>query len=75
MEDSRCGITCMHGSAMQSAKNDIAVDGKRRTLAPCPTKTPSPIHTKFGTIDYVVEGNISADFGNDRVVGGAPTWG
>ena len=47
-----------------------SVDGKHRNVAPCLTKTPAPIHTKFGTSDYVVEVNISADFGNDRVIGG-----
>ena len=52
-----------------------SVDGKHRTLAPCPTKTPSPIQTKFGTVDYVAEFNISAKFDSDRVIGGAPTWG
>ena len=52
-----------------------SVDGKHRTLAPCQTKTPSPIHTKFGTIDYVAELNIGVNCGNDRIIGGAPRGG
>ena len=40
-----------------------------------PTKTPSPIQTKFGTIDYVAEGNIAANFGCDRVMGVPPRGG
>ena len=43
-----------------------SVDGKHRTLAPCSTKTPSPIHTKFGMIDYVAEVNIFTNFGIEQ---------
>ena len=65
----------MHDSAMQSVKNDIVRRWKTPKFGSLPHKPPSPIQTKFGTIDYVAEFNISAKFGSDRIIGVTPRGG
>ena len=63
-------ITAELGRALAVVKVTLQVNGNTQFLGVCPSKTIGAVTTKFGTNDYVGEGNPHAKFGNIIITGG-----
>jgi len=68
-------ITAELGRALAVVKVTLQVNGNTQFLGVCPSKTIGAITTKFGTNDYVGEGNPHAKFGNIIITGGFSPYG
>ena len=65
----------MLGRALAVVKVTSQVNGKTQFSGSCPPKTVGPITIKFGTIDYVGEGNPHTKFGGQGITGGFSPYG
>jgi len=68
-------ITAELGRALAVVKVTLQVNGNTQFSGVCPPKTIGAITTKFGTNDYVGEGNPHAKFGNIIITGGFSPYG
>ena len=65
----------MLGRALAVVKVTSQVNGKTQFSGSCPQKTIGPITIKFGTIDYVGEGNPHTKLGAKGLLGASPHMG